>query len=256
MTSTADLFTRLSADLARRLSSPRTAASAAAWAAEEPALAGITRAVDAVTRCADRNDAVASRAALTALLRLAGAEPLAADAALAAVVPALRSVAGRLCRVWRQEPAEIDQAVAAAGWERIVVLAGSSVEWPDRVIAGAARDAVRAQLRAASRRPTDPFPDDDGGGGGRGGGVPIPAADSGHWGAEARDLFRCAVADGVVSPASAGVVWEVRAFGTPAVVVAARTGRQPAAIRKQCRRAERALRAHLEGGLAGLPAAS
>ncbi|MCU4187222.1 hypothetical protein K6U06_22865 [Acidiferrimicrobium sp. IK] len=243
MTTAPALFARLAADLEQRLSRPATGPSAATWAAREPALAGIGRAADAVARCRT-SDPLEARAALSALLRLAGDDRLAADAAMAAVIPALRAVAGGLTRAWRADPDEIDQATAAAGWERIVALAGHTVAWPDRVVAAGARDLVRDRLRSGTRRrPPDPLPDGDGDGPGM-----AARAPEGCERAEVVDLLRRAVEERVVTPAAVAVLWDLRAMRTPAADAARRDGRNPAAVRTQCRRAEAALRRHLSGG--------
>ncbi|MDA8045308.1 MAG: hypothetical protein M0Z30_08740 [Actinomycetota bacterium] len=240
MTTAPALFARLAADLEQRLARLATGPSAATWASREPALAGIGRAADAVARCRTA-DPLEARAALSALLRLAGDDRLAADAAMAAVIPALRAVAGGLTRAWRADPDEIDQATAAAGWERIVVLAGHTVAWPDRVVAAGARDLVRDRLRSgARRRPPDPLPD------GNGPGVAVPASE-GCERAEVVDILRRAVDERVVTPAAVAVLWDLRAMRTPATDAARRDGRSPAAVRTQCRRAEAALRRHLSG---------
>jgi hypothetical protein len=140
------------------------------------------------------------------------------------------------------DPGEVDQAVAVAGWVRVARVSDRRLEWPNRVIVGGARTAVRDELRADVRylRRLAPTTDIDLATLGSGGGL----GDGGEW-ADAAGLIADAVRRGVVSDRSAQLVWSTLVFGLPAVEVADRWGEAPGAVVMRRLRAERALRCDL-----------
>jgi conjugative relaxase-like TrwC/TraI family protein len=142
------LFSSLSRSAERHLARLPTPA---AWRAT-PALAPF-KTVDGVfqaTRTA--RPPAERRPVLTALLSLAPADTLASEVFLAALVPALRSVAVQLCHWSPAEADEVDALVAAGAWEAVSALGGTARAWPDRAVVCRARDFARARLVAESRR--------------------------------------------------------------------------------------------------------
>ena len=185
------------------------------------------------------------RPPLAAVVARADRDPLARQVAYAAVLPGLRRVAAQLTRVWAAERDEVDQDVAAAGWARLGRVAGMRLEWPDRVIVGGARTAVRDGLRAeaALRRrqtPVDFLAE-------------FCASEVGPFsGLEASDLLCRAVKRGVVDGSSAGLIWSTRVLGERLVDVAAERGDSPMAVGMRRLRSERALRLALNPAASGV----
>ena len=228
MTRTESLFNRLAADFEHRLSRPSTGADVSRWARTLPVLEGCSSASEVIALtglCRER------RRVLTCLIVHAAGDRLAAETAYAMLLGDLRGVAGQLTRTWRARPDEVDQAVAAAGWETIGRVAGRFLDWPDRVVVGGARtlvrDALRREARMAARvqpvAAVDPTSDT------------YPCFDT------AADLIRDAVRRGVVSAGSARLVWATRVVGIPTADLADRSGDRANKLVMRRLRAERAL---------------
>lgn len=175
------------------------------------------------------------RPILTALLRLAPADHLAAEVFLVALVPALRSVAAELSR-WSPAVAdEVDALVAAGAWEAVVALGGTVQPWPDRAVVCRARDFARARLVAGPRRHSHEAR------------CPVVAdlavqEDHGLGTVLARDVLERAVAQGRVRPLSARLVWAARVEGRTPAELARLAGTSAEAASMARLRAERALR--------------
>ena len=233
MATAPDLFHRLGADLERQLGTAGARAAARSWARRRPALAGLDSPREALARCRDREAPELGRAVLSALLLEATGDEIACQAVFAAVLPGLAGAAADLARRWRLPRAELQQAMAAAGWKRVRALAGQAPSWPARAIVGGARDAVRDELRADAKRhqrlaaapPREP----------------VAAAPGGLF--EIADLLHGAVRRGTVASRSARLVFATRVLGVTTTEVARAENRDPKAVVMERLRAERALRA-------------
>jgi hypothetical protein len=176
------------------------------------------------------------RAVLRALLHLAKADRLAAEALLAAVAPALRAVAAELCRRSPLERGDVDALVGAGAWEAICAFGGTDQVWADRVVVHRARDMARSALRSELRRARRE----------------VARAELAQQRANSHDhelgalvavdILTRAVARGYVTAGSARLVWLSRVEGTPTTELAALDGRSAEAVSMVRLRAERALR--------------
>jgi DNA-directed RNA polymerase specialized sigma24 family protein len=164
-------------------------------------------------------------------LTVAPGDRLAALCVLAALGPGLVRLL-RLAEVWGLERDEAESRVVSAAWEAIVGGASSAagvVSWARADVRNAAR---RERRRCARELATPSVPEvefvefEDGGG---------------------LDLVGEAVDAGVLSQRQASVLWAVRAHAVSVADVAEAFGCTPAAVRKNLARAERALRAFLDG---------
>jgi len=228
------------------------------WGDVEPLLAGCTDLVQVVCLCARRDDPVAANAALSALLRLAGTEPLAARVALQALLPGLKAQARRarrlgwsrddVCR-WTSQPTpwllegELEQELAALAWEQVCALAGQDVSYPSLRVLEAVWRRLRVRLDAHRRGAARQVPlmtEDEG-----------RYADdtSGDWEREGASLIREAVEAGVVSAGDGALIFETRVLGVPAVELAEQRQVDAGTLRTRRRRAERALRSAWERSL-------
>ena len=242
MTHGSGLFASLSGDLRRHLAAASTTATVSGWATSEGCFVGCETARDVLDQVMDPTGGDRrGRAELGVLLCWATDDVLAAEVVFAACLPGLAAVGGQLGRVWGTDRAEVDQAVAAAGWLRLSRVAGRRWEWPDRVIIGGARIAVRDELRSAARSESrlEPLGDAE---------PMCPVGDP--TGLEAAELISIAVRRGVVSAGSARLVWATRVLGVPATEIAAECGERPRAVVMRRLRAERALRRNLLSELA------
>jgi hypothetical protein len=235
------LFDCLTVDLRHHLTLPSGAGPAARWASLDPAFAGCADNAAVLDHLMDSGRSTAARRRdLAVVVCSAATDPVAAVVVFAACINGLRAVAGQLARAWSADPAEVDQAVAVAGWARVTRESGRRLEWPDRVIVGGARTAVRDDLRAEARyhRRIAPAAEIDLAVAGDG------VVSGGEW-ADAAELMAAAVRRGTVSGRSAQLVWETRVLGVPVKAVAAQWGQAPSAVVMRRLRAERALRSDL-----------
>lgn len=229
------LFDTLGTDLNHRLDTPATRAVVAGWEDVRPAPVHAGAGLLAAWLTHPSTPPRTSRAALAAVVARADRDPLARQVAYAAVLPGLRRVAAQLTRTWAAEREEVDQDVAAAGWERLDRIAGTWLEWPDRVIIGGARTAVRDRLRAEAARHRRRAPLDTS--------TDLAAEESEPLSAfEASDLLCRAVGRGVLDESSAGLIWSTRVLGERLVDVAAEHAVSPMAVGMRRLRSERALR--------------
>lgn len=228
-TSSARLFASLSRSASSRYA--KSAAPPAWWAL--PALRPFGT-VAAVLAAASAPATPASRRpVLSALLSLAPTDKVAAEVLLAALVPALRSVAAELSRWAPVDTDEVDALVAAGAWEAVVSLGGRRHPWADRAIVCRARDYARGRLRAESRRR----------------GREVLAAvdrrsesDTGIAEIFAWDLLERAVARGRLRPGAARLVWAARVEGRAPAELAALAGTSVEAASMARLRSERVLR--------------
>ena len=148
MANATTLFASLARSVERRASRLPTPAG---WH-RDPVLGPFATIADVLEATGTARRAAERRPVLAALLRLADGDHLASEVLLAALVPALRSVAAELSRWPGVEADEVDALVAAGAWEALCALRGSLQPWPDRIVVGRARDFARARLRAQSCR--------------------------------------------------------------------------------------------------------
>lgn len=237
MTSSPRLLEQLAIDLRNRLARSWTYATVTAWRAREPAFAGLVTAADVLDWVTDFDRPPAERRReLGALLGWAADERPAAEVVFAACLPGLGRAAAELSRAWRVDGVEVDQAVVAAGWERLVRLAGRRLPWPDRAIVSGARTAARDELRAAARRRaretvTAGAPD-------------TGLANDGSF-TTAAELIAAAVDSGALGLESARLVWATRVLGIRPGELAGGSAAALDAVLARRARAERALRRHL-----------
>lgn len=243
MTRTPRLLEQLDVDARYRLAKPATRSAVTAWRSRTAAFAGSATAADVLALLTDPDrPAAARRAELGLVLTWAAQDPLAAEVVLTACLPGLGRVAAELARSWRADRAEVEQAVAAAAWERLRRLAGQRLAWPDRTIISGARTAVRDELRAAARRRTHEAPT----------GQVDPAGSSTDGGfGDAVEIMAMAVGCGVLSPEAATLVWATRVLGIRPGELAGRSGLCLDAVLARRARAERALRRHLVAAAEG-----
>lgn len=232
----------------------RTDDTAARWGQVEPLLAGCVDLAEVLGRCGRRHDPIAANAALSALLRLAGTESLAARTALQALLPGLKAQARRARRLgwsrddscrWTSQPTpwllegELEQELVVLAWEQVLALAGQEVSYPALRVLEAVWRRVRVRLAAHRREAirqvtlTPEDVDEE---------VFASAADLG-WEREGASLVSEAIRAGVVSPDDGALIFETRVLGFPAVEVAAQRRVAAGTLRARRRRAERALRA-------------
>jgi hypothetical protein len=233
MTFTTTLFTALTATTRRRLSRLRLSAN---WSSVEE-LAGFPNALAVLDAASLPNPSSTRRPVLAALLALAPGDRLAADVLLAALVPALRSVAAELSRWAPAARSEVDALVAYGAWEALCALGGTYHPWPDRAVVGRARDIARARLRAEARHLARETASDEMA-------ERAPSAPADELATVfAADMVRRAVAAGCLSGSSARLVWALRVEGRNTTELAELGSRSPAAVSMERLRAERALRA-------------
>lgn len=233
MTSAPSIFDRVVADAVAASSGPAGAERVSAWAAVEPALAGVTSGVGALRRCQRPGDPSAG-GALAALLRHA-ADPLAARLVLAAIVPGLAARSAELVRRWGGERAEVDQAMLAAAWEVIGELAGTTTPHAAGTVLGRTRDRVRSALRRQARELGRACP------------TTAELVDARAERAACTSDGHLHVAIGIrrrsVRQETAALVYATRFFGITPSELAIQTGVSAAAIRMRLARAEAALQA-------------
>ena len=227
--STVRIFDHIRADAGAQLTRPYARCQFAAWAEREPALAGMEPA-DLLGRMGPGGSRLANDR-LGPLLRLGAVEPLAHELLLGALSGGLAAVATRLACSWRADREEVDQAVAAAAWSRIRLLAGRTIDWPATAILDAVRGEVRAGLAAAARRSRMPLADR----------LPSAAAGPEDEAVGALAVLTYAVRRGAVSADAAGVVYATRVLGFRLGDLAG-PGRSEGTLRVQRWRAERTLR--------------
>jgi DNA-directed RNA polymerase specialized sigma24 family protein len=143
---------RLERDWSRERASARLEARFRAWKELEPALMAFAG-PDALLRFLRRpGPGVRKDAALLALLRRARDEPLAGRVVLEAILPGLKSIAGRML-IDVREREELWSALLACAWERI---RRYPVERrPRRVAANLLLDCMRGTLAVLGRARTD-----------------------------------------------------------------------------------------------------
>ena len=232
MTCQPALFDVLQSDLTGRLDRSHTGRSVRVWRLWINGLDHCSTAADVARTALAGRDRQSRRSLLAGLIDLAGHDPLAADTGFLIVLGDLRVVARQLARRWRAELAEIDQAVAVAGWCQLEGMRGRRFDWPDRMIVTAARNAARDGLRRqalmAAREPAVEEVD--------------PGPDHTHGLDMAEEVIAAAVRRGVVSAESARTVWATRVVGIPASVIAGARGEHPNRVVMRRLRAEQALR--------------
>jgi hypothetical protein len=143
---------RLERDLARELGSVQLASRFDAWRELEPALMPFAG-PEGLLRFLRRRGAGADKdAALLALLRRARHEPLAGRVVLMALLPGLKSIAGRVL-IDVREREELWSALLACAWERIRLYPVARRR--RRVAANLLLDCMRGTLAALARERTN-----------------------------------------------------------------------------------------------------
>lgn len=220
------------------------------WKAAEPLLYGAADLQALITRCHRRGDTADSNAALAALLRLAGDEPLAARAVLQALLPGLMSLSRHGRRVgwsrragtsWGERPTpwaqagDFDQELLTLAWERVQAAAGQDLQWPAAMILGQVWRRVRMRLDDHRRR-TDrqvALVADE---------VDRLHSDPGvNWEQQSAWLLRDAVLDGTLADRDGALIFITRVLGVSTADAAAQLGVSVGAVLARRRRAERAL---------------
>jgi hypothetical protein len=230
---TATTFSTLGATTRRRLA---RLATPEGWRSAR-ALAGFPKAADVLDAASAPNPPAQRRPVLSALLCLAATDRLAAEVFLAAVVPALRSVAAELLRWAPGGRDEADALVALGAWEAICTLGGTANAWPDRAVVCRARETARARLRAEVLRRSREVPTDEMAR------HAVAAPEHGLGTLLAADLLARAVATGRLDRTAAALVWAARVEGRTTAELAGLSSRSPGAVAMERLRAERALRA-------------
>jgi hypothetical protein len=239
MAGTANVFRQLTSEWADLGDSPAARASMAAWAAPEPVLDRFDSPAQVVVWCQQPGHSADANAIVAALVRLAD-DPLAARTVLQAILPALAE------RAWRaswstgssggspwESMEELNVHVVGLAFERIRLLAGTTMDWPVTTIVDRVWRRIRTLRDAAVRD--------------RGQAVGWDAAPEVASAVEptvadrlTAELVR-AVRDGRLRRADAGVIFTSRVLGYDPAELALRQRRDVRAVRKQRARAERAL---------------
>ena len=239
MANATTLFASLARSVERRASRLPTPAG---WH-RDPVLGPFATIADVLEATGTARRAAERRPVLAALLRLADGDHLASEVLLAALVPALRSVAAELSRWPGVEADEVDALVAAGAWEALCALRGSLQPWPDRIVVGRARDFARARLRAQSCRGASELSCPNG--------LQLAGQDDDGFGTVlARAALEHAVARGRLGLLPARLVWAARVEGRTPPELARLAGTGPEAASMARLRAERALRRGLIGEVA------
>jgi DNA-directed RNA polymerase specialized sigma24 family protein len=225
---------RLEREWRRELASPALAAAWACWR-QEPPLAGFADPLAAIRFLRAPGSRERKDRILLALLTLARDEPLAGRVVLAALLPGLKAVAGRLL-IDASEREELWSLLLAHAWE--LIRRYPLERRPRHVAANVLLDArkrtvrelrlarrERARAHEAFDRPLLP---------------PRPLSGS------ADELLELAVRHGVVGRSDAELIARTRLGGEPLVDVAAELSVRYEAARKRRSRAERALTSWLD----------
>ncbi len=132
------MWSALDADWRRVATGSTGRAALRRWSSEEPVLEGAFSSHDVLAMCRQGGDE--GGPALTALLRLAGADDFAQQTVLQVILPGLVSLSRRVrwaadddARRWANGD-ELEQEVAATGYERIRALAGTTQPWAARTL--------------------------------------------------------------------------------------------------------------------------
>lgn len=202
----------------------------ARWARREPVLARFSSLLEVVDVAQSRRCQETSNAALAALLRLAGGEPLARRALLQAVLPALAAQAAEHTRDALDREERFQQAVALA-LERIDQLAGTTHPWPAWAITSHIRERLRTSRGADARRRFVPLEEAH----------HLPAGEARSASERVTSLLVDAVRRGVLRKDEASLVYATRVAGYSPAEVAGAAGLDPATLRTRRFRAERRL---------------
>ena len=231
---------RLSAHLTERSRGPAGRAALARWEAAGLDPGEATTPVELALSCHGRGNPGRSGSVVAELVRLAPVDETAALCALVALRPALLRLAGHLVRRGTaREEAECD--VVAVAWEQLGVLGGVRRRYAAADVVDATWSRLRTltglRLRRTAWEPLGPQHD---------------AVEAGADPAErVTTVLTEAVADGTLSARQAAVVHDTRVLDRPVAEVAARSGRDPRAVRTERSRAEATLRRHLSAEGAG-----
>jgi hypothetical protein len=225
---------RLERDLARELASAQLASRFDAWRELEPALmpfAGPEGLLRFLRRqgAGDDKDAV-----LLALLRVARQEPLARRVVLLAMLPGLKSIAGRML-IDIREREELWSALLACAWERICLYPVARRR--RRVAANLLLDCMRGTLAALARERTErarACAD-----------LPADLASAEPEGGDVDALLARAVRDGAIAAAEAELVLSTRIDRVPLAAVAEAQGVAYNTLKVRRQRAERRLLLYL-----------
>lgn len=213
-------------------SGTEAAAALRRWQASEPTLATIGSLEDVVTAAHRRGDGEANDV-LRALIRLAGADPVARRCLLQALMPGLVRLCGRFPFVG-DGPDERLANVLTLALERIGELAGSDVAYPAAAVAWRVRDRLRRAELAHQRAAAVPVGD-------------LGAVGSARVGRSADEELTAFLVDGVrrgtLRAQDAALVYTTRVVGVPCHVLAAERGVDAVVLRTRRRRAERQLAA-------------
>ena len=235
------LFKALDAEWAAVGVGRRAEQHLARWQRLEPDLADFRSPAEVVARCQVRGDTSLSNQLMSALLRSAATDRLAARSILQALLPALASLVRRP-RVgggaaWSNQ-VQLDQDAVAYAWEQIAEAAGEPPAWPAMTIVNATWDRLRTAVVQNQRR-TAPLV-------GLGSARAVETLDEETPMEQLTLALGEAVMDGAIDNDSAGLILRTRVIGYSPAEEAAATGRHPKAVYKQRERAERALAEHAQ----------
>jgi len=255
---TSGTIKRLQVEWTQLVADSRARETVARWSARHERLRGCEDLDDVLARCHRRDSTLAANAALSALLQEASAEPLAARAALQALLPGLAALmrkAQRLgwargrssCHVSRPTPwcaaGELEQELLALAWGCITQQAGRDLEWPASTLLGQVWRRIRVQLDR-HRRTVD-----------RSAPLVVDEVDAMHqvdpdtwstWEQQSAQLLRDAVQAGKVAAHDGALIYRTRVLGLSTADVAESMELDYWATVKRRRRAELGLAAVLE----------
>jgi hypothetical protein len=149
------LFQQLDNDWSGLIAGGEARRACLRWNRQDPALANVACVNELVNEIRTCGDPAKSDAILSALVRLAAADTVAARTVLQALVPGMRCLCRKLAGLGETE--DVDATIVACAWERIRTYPHD--RRPNRVAANVLLDTRKRTLRALATSTEIPFAD-------------------------------------------------------------------------------------------------